>query len=851
MANNRRLVGGITATYNFVPLSDKVFFPPWAGQISHDVPFSDGISGSIRLSLTAETPIFVRNGAPSSTDSDDRDTHFSQTTDGRYFIPATSVKGAVRSVLEILSFGKMTLDKQAMFAQREWDNPGLYPIKKPKEQEKIHCGYLRRKDADYVIEDHGKPWRISHIELDRMLNTSIFSDNFHRKPDDKLSDAKLPDDKKTACYKYDLLRDNGLYDKLVKEKHFDIKYNEKNFKYEASHSEGAEEKGRVVLTGSPDTWILPRKPNAGKFFEFVFPAENIKDYHVHAELFDYYKFIYDRPDEAGKKEWKRIRDLVEQETSTTDYPGAPVFFRLDDKGNVKDFGFALLYKLPYQRTPYDVLPTAHKGEGQDLKPDMAQCLFGFINDTKSLKGRVSFSHAFATTETANEAEKVTVTPGSPKASYYPCYVDQGKSVSGNKVSSRDSKGNPKYNSYNDGQIRGWKRYVVKNEASPGKCNKDNEKTQVSFTPLKAGAEFECDVTFFNLRPQELGALLSAITFHGTSGCRHQFGAGKPYGYGRTKVTVDSITDSDGNTLDQKLYLGCFEDTMESFFSTGWLNSTHLKELLSMADIENVKREDGDFRYMTLSVDSKGSNEFADAKKQGYYLQPFTQIVDGKSSTPTSLRHLFLAKKSQEAEAEKKKAEAKLLAKLDAIVISADSLKKAIPDLADIEKKAGPSHSDSIKSRLAQRKQEVDTIIGNLKAQAVALPPQPKRTALEGLKAVVTLANDNLPGSITLSPVAVNNLISNLPKEMTGSIVNNILFKRKRDFEKDAPAWIKQNGPITDDQARQLNEAFRAADDKTQKEFKGYDPKQTLNTAAGKPKDDPYGERIVKIIFKLD
>ena len=52
----------IKAPFNFVPLSDKVYFPDWADKISHDVPFEDGLSGTIELKITAQTPIFVRNG---------------------------------------------------------------------------------------------------------------------------------------------------------------------------------------------------------------------------------------------------------------------------------------------------------------------------------------------------------------------------------------------------------------------------------------------------------------------------------------------------------------------------------------------------------------------------------------------------------------------------------------------------------------------------------------------------------------------------------------------------------------------------------------------------------------------
>lgn len=151
----------VHAPFNFIPLSDQVYIPSWADQISHDVPFSDGVSGKIRLTITAESDIFVRNGQS----KDAEDDSFSQVS-GRYFIPATSIKGEVRNLMEIMSFGKMNLDTRAKFAQREWNNAALYTIKSPEEQRRIRCGYLRKKGDAYEIVDHGRPLRISHSDID-------------------------------------------------------------------------------------------------------------------------------------------------------------------------------------------------------------------------------------------------------------------------------------------------------------------------------------------------------------------------------------------------------------------------------------------------------------------------------------------------------------------------------------------------------------------------------------------------------------------------------------------------------------------------------------------------------------
>src|SRR5690625_5288685 len=112
----------VKSVYNFVPApqEDEVFTPEWANQVSHDVPFSDGESGEIELKITAETPIFIRNGhsqddadifeyyqknpdkKPSEEEQERIDQYLSFSNyKGKYFIPGSSLKGMFRNVLEI------------------------------------------------------------------------------------------------------------------------------------------------------------------------------------------------------------------------------------------------------------------------------------------------------------------------------------------------------------------------------------------------------------------------------------------------------------------------------------------------------------------------------------------------------------------------------------------------------------------------------------------------------------------------------------------------------------------------------------------------------------------------------
>lgn len=106
------------APYNFIPAPGTVFFPDYADKISQDVPFRDGVCGKIRYRFTAHTPVFVRNGHVPGTE----DNGFSS-FEGRYFIPATSVKGCIRNVLKTISFGK--LDTRYDRGYQVSDQPGF------------------------------------------------------------------------------------------------------------------------------------------------------------------------------------------------------------------------------------------------------------------------------------------------------------------------------------------------------------------------------------------------------------------------------------------------------------------------------------------------------------------------------------------------------------------------------------------------------------------------------------------------------------------------------------------------------------------------------------------------------
>lgn len=602
----------IRAPFNFIRLSEQVFFPEWADKISHDVPFIDWFSGVISLDITAASPVFVRNGhtqEDTNNNGNDQYNSFSRINES-YFIPGTSIKGAVRNVLSIISNGKIRVDKNLKFAQREWDNRILYPLKG--QQNKFLCGWLKwNKEKGYYIENHGKPYRIAHTRLDEYFHSqgvgdgNLFASKFSSESGfDLNSECEYEGcfyDPKRATYKYALVNNVKLYNL-----NFEIDDEYAN-EYKPNRVKVVEKennksfKGCIVFTGQPSKWIFPRpkrlNPAAGKFYDFVFRNEIIRPqiFEVSDEDFNKYESIYE-----DNCDWIRWKSEIYSN-------GIPVFFRLEEK-KLKDWGLAFLYKLPYEYTPFETLPSDHRS----TKFDLADCIFGTVNEEFSLKGRVSFGHAFCIDEQPKvNTNGVRLVLSSPKASYYPIYVAQ-----------RGDNGRvTQYKTYNDGQIAGWKRYPIRNEVWGTATGSDLLDTVLY--PLDTNSHFISKVRFFNLNTFELGALLSALTFHDNENkAYYQLGQGKPYGYGKVKfkIQLDCLKGNFSKLFENvdavKVLMAYYENQMQS---RNFLLQSSLSKLLPIVCCPVSGRN---FEYMTMS-NERNNNEFLQEKARMSYLKPFT------------------------------------------------------------------------------------------------------------------------------------------------------------------------------------------------------------------------------------
>src|SRR5699024_9206378 len=123
-----------------------------------------------------------------------------------------------------------------------------------------------------------------------------------------------------------------------------------------------------------------------------------------------------------------------------------------------------------------------------------------------------------------------------------------------------------------------------------------KKQIVEFIPLDKDVRFVSKVNFHNLKTEELGALLSALTFHQTEECCHSMGMAKPQGYGKVKINVQSLSVDNGEDSSINNYLQAFEAFMQAELSAEykdfkWINSSQLTNLAAMSQKHNEDNDD--------------------------------------------------------------------------------------------------------------------------------------------------------------------------------------------------------------------------------------------------------------------
>lgn len=542
----------IKSAYRFIPVNknQKYFSPEWKYKVSLDIPFEKEVSGIITYTLKASTPIFVKG----------HDGFFCNVK-GKYFIPGTTIKGCIRSVLEIMSFGHLdetrVKNNNEPYSFRDIQDRNGYMQKMCD----VYCGWLTK---DGKIIQWGKPVQIKYDSI----VPKIANCNFNTFRNLSVTD------------KYRKTHNEYLTGKFSEPQRLQgaRSFDQRRF---CQFDDNGKNGGTVIFSGAmqnkkSDFVLLDRDAKGGELT-------------VNENVLSVFKKIY-----SG------VYENIPYNPKTG---GKAIFFTLEGD-EVKTIGLSYLHKYFANNQIRDAIPTELRGGDMD----MADVIFGSTDH--NLKGRVQFSAAKQWKNVEPllaDDESILNVLGSPRASYYPTYLQ-------NKATWDSS----------DAIISGIKRYPIKprydinplllteqqkkdyeqqfgnvesklNESVVGnrkmiprdQDNRINFETISRMRPLKENSSFKGAIRFHNLKQEELGALLSALTFHGKeTECKHSLGQAKAYGYGSVSICIDEFKT---NQTDSKQdYLIAFEKLMDSQMckllgeNIKWKDSHQIKELFAMA-----------------------------------------------------------------------------------------------------------------------------------------------------------------------------------------------------------------------------------------------------------------------------
>lgn len=358
----------IKSPYNFVPLNKQVYIPDWWDKVSHDIPFEDGIDGSIEVTWKNISPLFIRDA---SVGKGEFSMHIAEQNGTRsYFIPGASLKGMLRSVISILSFGKMEQYENQYFGHRDFDTKLPEGRKYAKNMENIKFGWLEKQpDETFVLYPCKGEYK--KIGISKVKN--------------KFRGSYLPSNNVWKT-NYRLRVKNKLFP------YFD------NNKY------------RLFCTGKIN----------GKKHELLIPADTKKGIALNDKIIESFLTVY-APTPGFFKNFVSYLDEGER---------IPVsFIYTPERGTEKNIaiGMGRMLRYPYKQDINTLVNNEQKISQTGY--DLCETMFGQIdnqNNQNSLKGRVQIGNAMIQDNVSDNEllSEVKGVLGEPKASFYPLYLKQ-------------------------------------------------------------------------------------------------------------------------------------------------------------------------------------------------------------------------------------------------------------------------------------------------------------------------------------------------------------------------------------------------------------------------------------------
>lgn len=562
----------IHAPYHFVPMSKWVYMPDWAHLVSHGVPFEDGLSGVIDYTLLTKTPLCVGGEQQAQRDGANL-VQFARDPIKKPIIPGSSVKGMIRSVLSVATFGKFSQFDDQRFSFRDISSAKGNYLANVIGKNDVQAGWLS-------FDASSQQWQFMPCEVSKVAHKEI-----------KAQLGISIENKNTAVEKYNKAPLSNPISAVISAPRG------KQNNCWAEHLGKGNTQGHLVFTNMR---IPGRGDRENYEFSYFFYDQQPAQKHV-----DIQQQVDDLFANHDKKQVDYLKRNLAPEL------GMPVFALIaDDK--IHSFGFAKMPRVTYRNSTEELVETSSPAHLSNAYFDMAELMMGTLRDEGlGLKSRVTFVDALA--QDVSERELITsnlLILNSPKPTFYPAYLEQ-------------KLGQKYYADYDASQpLAGTKRYIAKQplESKLTSNAKDNKNVAGQMELCPVGKHFSGKVVFHNLKPVELGALLWSLQLE--EGACHQLGHGKPMGAGAITLTT-SLTCCQANSghvdANVEQLVALFIAHMEAVHPTQqWRHSPQLNYLLALSALEN----NGDVNTRYMSIDNK---EFQNAKTQYAKLEPFKGI----------------------------------------------------------------------------------------------------------------------------------------------------------------------------------------------------------------------------------
>jgi CRISPR-associated protein (TIGR03986 family) len=553
-----------------------------------------GLTGRITCTVEAKTPLFISDSHAIEEKPDDHKSYRFFQYDGKPALPASSLRGMVRSVFEAVTNSCFGVFDGGRLDIREGRLPrGLVPARVVEvnddraKLELLDC-------SDGYPNEVKRHWRKGKlIPLMKAASVSAYeervldTDEEPPQPFDPIQ-SKIPDDVKdrdrvAALVSLELVN-NQLYEYFPIVKIVPVARHEKLNEYDGVKKVF----GYAHITG-PN---IERKHLERIFFRWDDTSPKPPDWkdvpgrvrlEVDAKTVDEYNQHLD-------DYWQRNRSQVQKlntkghpwPVDASSLPHPSIFVEEGRKlreGDLVNYiprskaGLALLRpvlisRLPYRFSRADLLSNWehleycdwHDWENGEICP--ACRVFGWVYQKKrdeqisqdkitAYAGRVRFSHGEVKTWKEFEGDITLAILSTPKPTTTEFYL-------------LDSEGKPDFDvDYDDknARLRGRKFYRHHGEADTAEyTGEPSNQNRTVRDALKPGATFTFTVDFENLAPVELGALLYALELE--DDLVHRLGYAKPLGFGSVRVTVDAVKTVDWRERLESLDAGWQERERE-------------------------------------------------------------------------------------------------------------------------------------------------------------------------------------------------------------------------------------------------------------------------------------------------